>query len=119
MTLSLEGAANLAGIIGKNMNTMEKVEDDDWDFVIGVNQMDFSTVSAPKFPMLTTAGQLSIHLESPVSPDSGRMRCMLLPNMLLLVLQSVPGRSWGPGRFVAITFARQCLYRPTYVFARS
>ncbi|KAF2104585.1 NAD(P)-binding protein [Rhizodiscina lignyota] len=35
----LDGAANLAGVIGKqnNMAGLEDIDDDDWDFVIGVN----------------------------------------------------------------------------------
>lgn len=35
----LDGAANLAGVIGKQANVVpiENVEDDDWDFVMGVN----------------------------------------------------------------------------------
>lgn len=35
----LDGAANLAGVIGKQSNIagIESIEDDDWDFVMGVN----------------------------------------------------------------------------------
>jgi NADP-dependent 3-hydroxy acid dehydrogenase YdfG len=35
----LDGAANLAGVFGRQANVagIEAVEDDDWDFVIGVN----------------------------------------------------------------------------------
>jgi NAD(P)-dependent dehydrogenase (short-subunit alcohol dehydrogenase family) len=35
----LDGAANLAGVIGKQSNAVEiaDVDDDDWDFVMGVN----------------------------------------------------------------------------------
>lgn len=35
----LDGAANLAGVIGKqaNVGTIDELDDDDWDFVMGVN----------------------------------------------------------------------------------
>jgi NAD(P)-dependent dehydrogenase (short-subunit alcohol dehydrogenase family) len=35
----LNGAANLAGVIGKQINTatIEEIDDDDWDWVIGIN----------------------------------------------------------------------------------
>ncbi|CAA9957062.1 hypothetical protein CFE70_000644 [Pyrenophora teres f. teres 0-1] len=35
----IDGAANLAGVIGKQSSvaTIEEVEDDDWDFIMGVN----------------------------------------------------------------------------------
>lgn len=35
----LDGAANLAGVIGKQSNTssIEEISDEDWDFVLGVN----------------------------------------------------------------------------------
>jgi len=35
----LDGAANIAGVIGKGIGIrgIEQIEDDDWDFVLGIN----------------------------------------------------------------------------------
>lgn len=44
----LDGAANIAGVTGRSIGvkTADELEDDDWDFVLGVNLTGLMSVSA-------------------------------------------------------------------------
>ena len=50
----LDGAANLAGVIGKaiNITHLQDIDDDDWDFVVGVNQKGLLNCLRAQIPYL-------------------------------------------------------------------
>jgi NAD(P)-dependent dehydrogenase (short-subunit alcohol dehydrogenase family) len=56
----LDGAANLAGVIGKHINItpIEKVDDDDWDFVVGVNQKGLLNCLRAQIPYFNDNGSI-------------------------------------------------------------
>jgi NAD(P)-dependent dehydrogenase (short-subunit alcohol dehydrogenase family) len=50
----LDGAANIAGVIGKNIGVtpIEEFEDDEWEFVVGVNQTGLFNCLRAQIPHL-------------------------------------------------------------------
>lgn len=56
----LDGAANLAGVIGKqnNMAKIEDIDDADWDFVIGVNQKGLLNCLRAQIPHFNDGGSI-------------------------------------------------------------
>jgi NAD(P)-dependent dehydrogenase (short-subunit alcohol dehydrogenase family) len=56
----LDGAANLAGVIGKSigMTPLEDIDDDDWDFVIGVNQKGLLNCLRAQIPHFNDGGSI-------------------------------------------------------------
>ena len=56
----LDGAANLAGVIGKGINVtpLEEVDDDDWDFVVGVNQKGLLNCLRAQVPYFKEGGSI-------------------------------------------------------------
>lgn len=56
----LDGAANLAGVIGKSINKtpLEDIDDDDWDFVIGVNQKGVLNCLRAQIPYMKDGGAI-------------------------------------------------------------
>lgn len=50
----LHGAANLAGVIGKHINItpLQDIDDEDWDFVVGVNQKGLLNCLRAQIPYL-------------------------------------------------------------------
>lgn len=56
----LDGAANLAGVIGKqnNIAPVQDIDDDDWDFVIGVNQRGVMNCMRAQVPNFNDGGSI-------------------------------------------------------------
>jgi len=56
----LDGAANLAGVIGKHINItpIEDVDDDDWDFVMGVNAKGILNCMRAQIPHFNSGGSI-------------------------------------------------------------
>lgn len=56
----LDGAANLAGVIGKHINVtpLEEIDDDDWDFVVGVNQKGLLNCLRAQIPYFNDGGSI-------------------------------------------------------------
>ena len=56
----LDGAANIAGVIGKqnNMATISEIDDDDWDFVVGVNQKGLLNCLRAEIPYFNDGGAI-------------------------------------------------------------
>ena len=56
----MDGAANLAGVIGKQSSvaTIEEVEDDDWDFIMGVNVTGLRNCLRAEIPHMNTGGAI-------------------------------------------------------------
>ena len=56
----MDGAANLAGVIGKQSSvaTIEEVEDDDWDFIMGVNVVGLRNCLRAEVPHMNTGGAI-------------------------------------------------------------
>lgn len=56
----LDGAANLAGVVGKqaNITNIEDVDDDDWDFVFGVNVVGMRNCLRAQVPHLNEGGSI-------------------------------------------------------------
>jgi NAD(P)-dependent dehydrogenase (short-subunit alcohol dehydrogenase family) len=56
----LDGAANLAGVIGKHINItpLEQIDDDDWDFVVGVNQKGLLNCLRAQIPHFNDGGSI-------------------------------------------------------------
>jgi NAD(P)-dependent dehydrogenase (short-subunit alcohol dehydrogenase family) len=56
----LDGAANLAGVIGKaiNITTLQDIDDDDWDFVVGVNQKGMLNCLRAQIPHFNDGGSI-------------------------------------------------------------
>lgn len=54
----LDGAANLAGVIGKQIGiaSIEDIEDDDWDFILGVNMNGVLNCMRAEIKALTKLG---------------------------------------------------------------
>lgn len=54
----LDGAVNLAGVIGKQIGiaNIEDIEDDDWDFIMGVNTNGVLNCMRPEIKALTKGG---------------------------------------------------------------
>lgn len=56
----LDGAANLAGIIGKHINItpLQDIDDDDWDMVVGVNQKGLLNCLRAQIPYFNDGGSI-------------------------------------------------------------
>lgn len=56
----LDGAANLAGVIGKQSNVVgiEDIEDADWDFVFGVNVVGLKNCLRAQVPVMNEGGSI-------------------------------------------------------------
>jgi NAD(P)-dependent dehydrogenase (short-subunit alcohol dehydrogenase family) len=56
----IDGAANLAGVIGKhiNINSLQDVDDDDWDFVMGVNAKGLLNCLRAQIPHMNDGGSI-------------------------------------------------------------
>lgn len=56
----LDGAANLAGVIGKHINItpLQDIDDDDWDFVVGVNQKGLLNCLRAQIPFFNDGGSI-------------------------------------------------------------
>jgi NAD(P)-dependent dehydrogenase (short-subunit alcohol dehydrogenase family) len=56
----LDGAANLAGVIGKGINItpIQEVDDDDWDFVMGVNAKGLLNCLRAQVPYFNDGGSI-------------------------------------------------------------
>jgi len=56
----IDGAANLAGVIGKQSSVaaIEEVEDDDWDFIMGVNVVGLRNCLRAEVPHMNTGGAI-------------------------------------------------------------
>ena len=56
----LDGAANLAGVIGKHINitSLQDIDDDDWDFVVGVNQKGLLNCLRAQIPSFNDGGSI-------------------------------------------------------------
>ena len=56
----LDGCANLAGVIGKQSNVVpiEKVDDDDWDFIYGVNVIGLRNCLRAQVPHMNEGGSI-------------------------------------------------------------
>lgn len=56
----LDGAANLAGVIGKqnNIAPTQDIDDDDWDFIIGVNQRGLMNCMRAQIPHFNDGGSI-------------------------------------------------------------
>ncbi|KAF2667957.1 NAD(P)-binding protein [Microthyrium microscopicum] len=56
----LDGAANLAGVIGKgiNMTPIQDIDDDDWDFVMGVNTKGLLNCMRAQVPYFNDNGSI-------------------------------------------------------------
>jgi len=56
----LDGAANIAGVIGKqnNVATLSEIDDDDWDFVVGVNQKGLLNCLRAEIPHFNDGGAI-------------------------------------------------------------
>lgn len=57
---NLDGAANLAGVIGKqnNIASFQDIDDDDWDFIIGVNQRGLMNCMRAQIPHFNDGGSI-------------------------------------------------------------
>lgn len=57
---ALDGAVNLAGVIGKDINVAEvsSVDDDDWDFVMGVNLRGTLNCLRAEIPLVRDGGAI-------------------------------------------------------------
>ncbi|KAK7414779.1 hypothetical protein QQX98_006381 [Neonectria punicea] len=56
----LDGAANLAGVIGKHigMTPLQDIDDGDWDFVVGVNQKGLLNCLRAQIPYFNDGGSI-------------------------------------------------------------
>lgn len=56
----LDGCANLAGVIGKQSNVVpiENVDDDDWDFIYGVNVVGLRNCLRAQIPHINEGGAI-------------------------------------------------------------
>jgi NAD(P)-dependent dehydrogenase (short-subunit alcohol dehydrogenase family) len=56
----LDGAANLAGVIGKHINItpLQDIDDDDWDFVLGVNAKGLLNCLRAQIPHFNDGGAI-------------------------------------------------------------
>lgn len=56
----LDGCANLAGVIGKQSNVVpiENVDDDDWDFIYGVNVIGLRNCLRAQIPHMNAGGSI-------------------------------------------------------------
>ena len=56
----LDGCANLAGVIGKQSNVVpiENVDDDDWDFIYGVNVIGLRNCLRAQVPNMNKGGSI-------------------------------------------------------------
>jgi NAD(P)-dependent dehydrogenase (short-subunit alcohol dehydrogenase family) len=56
----LDGATNLAGVIGKqnNISPIEDIDDDDWDFIVGVNQRGLMNCMRAQIPHFNNGGSI-------------------------------------------------------------
>ena len=56
----LDGCANLAGVIGKQSNVVpiENVDDDDWDFIYGVNVIGLRNCLRAQVPHMNEGGSI-------------------------------------------------------------
>lgn len=56
----LDGCANLAGVIGKQSNVVaiENVDDDDWDFIYGVNVIGLRNCLRAQIPHMNQGGSI-------------------------------------------------------------
>lgn len=56
----LDGAASLAGVIGKHINItpLQDIDDDDWDFVVGVNQKGILNCLRAQIPYFNDKGSI-------------------------------------------------------------
>ncbi|KAF1357565.1 NAD(P)-binding protein [Lizonia empirigonia] len=56
----LDGCANLAGVIGKQSNVVpiENVDDDDWEFIYGVNVIGLRNCLRAQIPHMNTGGSI-------------------------------------------------------------
>lgn len=56
----LDGAANLAGVIGRQNNTarIEEIDDDDWDFIFGVNTKGLMNCMRAQIPNFNDGGAI-------------------------------------------------------------
>ncbi|KIW04667.1 uncharacterized protein PV09_04406 [Verruconis gallopava] len=56
----LDGAANLAGVIGKqnNVAALQDIDDDDWDFVLGVNTKGLLNCLRAQIPYFNDGGSI-------------------------------------------------------------
>jgi NADP-dependent 3-hydroxy acid dehydrogenase YdfG len=56
----LDGAANLAGVIGKSINIthLQDIDDDDWDFVMGVNAKGLLNCLRAQIPYFNDNGSI-------------------------------------------------------------
>lgn len=56
----LDGCANLAGVIGKQSNVVpiEDVDDDDWDFIYGVNVIGIRNCLRAQVPHMNAGGSI-------------------------------------------------------------
>lgn len=56
----LDGVANIAGVIGKqnNMAMLSEIDDNDWDFVIGVNQKGMLNCLRAEIPHFNDGGSI-------------------------------------------------------------
>ncbi|KAH6990263.1 hypothetical protein EDB80DRAFT_897848 [Ilyonectria destructans] len=56
----LDGAANLAGVIGKHINktAIQDIDDEDWDFVVGVNQKGLLNCLRAQIPHFNDGGSI-------------------------------------------------------------
>ncbi|KAI6785457.1 3-oxoacyl-[acyl-carrier-protein] reductase-like protein [Emericellopsis cladophorae] len=56
----LDGAANIAGVIGKGIGIrgIEEIEDDDWDFVLGINTKGVLNCLRAQIPQMNEGGSI-------------------------------------------------------------
>ena len=56
----LDGAANLAGVIGKHINItpLQDIDDNDWDLVVGVNQKGLLNCLRAQIPYFNDGGSI-------------------------------------------------------------
>lgn len=56
----IDGAANIAGVISKqaNVGSLQDIDDDDWDFVVGVNQKGLLNCLRAQIPHMNSGGSI-------------------------------------------------------------